>query len=417
MMRWGGSRPDGAGRGARRDLLKKLLLASSALGLAIVAFVVYSSQFATPQTVTVRPQPATRSSTTGPAAGVDVGTLALGGGGQGARVGPGEKTKIQIFDDYGRLKAEFRSQRWEPVDNAGDEFKLTRPEVWIFTPSGQVTHIVADGGQVVVEQVGRGNLSPKWGWLRGNVRIFIDRTTKSWRERNAAFARPEQHPESVIQIWLDEVRFDVDLAQLTSEGPIQVQSHEADIQGQGLVMHWNELDDRIELLEIREGKRMLLRRTGVVSFALPGSESEVSPPAGSAAAAVTAMSQQASVAKSPTTQPQAAEKDPAAMTNLSACASVSLSHHPLMSTGRLLTLSSSIQSGATSCECARISLIMIGQPPSSQCAASRARSIPSVRRSPLRSAVALGSLSHTRAKSCRSARLTVQSWLRSPTGH
>ncbi len=314
MMRWRRSRPDRAARGARRDLLKKLLLASSALGLALLAFVVYSSQFATPRTVTVRPQPATRPLTTGPAAGVEVGTLALGTGGQGAQIGPGDKTKIQVFDDYGRLKAEFRSQRWEPV--AEDEFKLTRPEVWVFTPSGQVTHIVADGGQVVVEQVGRGNLNPKWGWLRGNVRIFIDLTTKAWRERNPAHARPEQHPESVIQIWLDEVRFDVDLAQLTSDGPIQVQSHEADIQGQGLVMHWNQLDDRIELLEIREGKRMLLRRTGVVNFALPGSEREVSPPAGSGAATVTVLSQQASLAKSPATQPESAGNRPAAVANL-----------------------------------------------------------------------------------------------------
>ena len=314
MMRWRRSRADGAARAARRDLMKKLLLASSALGLAIVAFVVYSSQFATPQTVTVRPRPATRSSTTGPAGGMDVGALALDAGGQGARIGPGDKTKIQIFDDYGRLKAEFRSQRWEPVDDAGDEFKLTRPEVWIFTPSGQVTHIVADGGQVVVEQVGRGNLNPKWGWLRGNVRVFIDRTTKAWRERNPLLARPEQHPESVIQIWLDEVRFDVALAQLTSEGPIQVQSHEADIQGQGLVMHWNQLDDRIELLEIREGKRMLLRRTGVVSFALPGSEREVSSPGGSAAMAATVLSAQPDAAKSPATQ--AAERGRATVTNM-----------------------------------------------------------------------------------------------------
>jgi len=314
MMRWRRSKPDGASRAARRDLLKKLLLASSALGLAVLAFVIYSSQFATPQTVTVRPQPVTRPSTMGRPNGAEVGTLALGAGGQGAQIGPGDKTKIQVFDDYGRLKAEFRSQRWEPV--AEDEFKLTRPEVWIFTPSGQVTHIVADGGQVVVEQVGRGNLNPKWGWLRGNVRIFIDRTTKAWRDRNPVLARPEQHPESVIQIWLDEVRFDVDLAQLTSEGPIQVQSHEADIQGQGLVMHWNQLDDRIELLEIREGKRMLLRRAGLVNFALPGSEREVSPPAGSAATAMAALPVPSGSTESPATQPESAGNRLAAVANL-----------------------------------------------------------------------------------------------------
>ncbi|HUW84212.1 MAG TPA: hypothetical protein VMZ31_15615 [Phycisphaerae bacterium] len=314
MMRWRRSRPDRAARASRRDLLKKFLLASAALGLAVLAFVVYSSQFATPQTVTVRPRPATRPSTTGPASGMEVGTLALGGGGQGAQIGPGDKTKIQVFDDYGRLKAEFRSQRWEPV--AEDEFKLTRPEVWVFTPSGQVTHIVADDGQVVVEQVGRGNLNPKWGWLRGNVRIFIDRTTNAWRERNSSYARPEQHPESVIQIWLDEVRFDVDLAQLTSDGPIQVQSHEADIQGHGLVMHWNQLDDRIALLEIREGKRMLLRRTGLVNFALPGSEREVSPPAESATTAMTALPTPSGSTESPATQPQVTGNRPAAVANL-----------------------------------------------------------------------------------------------------
>ncbi|MFQ6048956.1 MAG: hypothetical protein ACE5K7_06295, partial [Phycisphaerae bacterium] len=220
-------------------MLKKLLLAASTLGLVLVAFAIYSRQFgaARPARVVAGGLDATRPlspTTTAAASGLRVG--------QAGAVGPGEKPFVQIFDDYGRLKAQFRAQRWEPL--AEDEFALTSPEVWLFMPAGQMTHIIADQGRVIVQQVARSNVTPRRGWLRGHVRVFIDRTTSRWRQQNPDRARPQQHPESIIHIWLDQVQFDMDLAQLSSQGPLRVQSAEAEIEGQGLLLQWNELDNR-----------------------------------------------------------------------------------------------------------------------------------------------------------------------------
>ena len=253
-------------------MVKKLLLAAASLGLILVVFAIYSRKFAPTQTVRMPARGTTQQ------AGSQKETTPVTIKGLGlsreTEIGAGEKPLVQVFDEYGRIKYQFRSLRWEPV--AEDEMHLVKAEIWIFRPSGQFVHISADEGQVVMQQVGNKDVVPKHGWLRDNVRIYIDRTTRKWREENPDRAKPEQHPDSVIHIWLDEVRFDMDLAQLMADGPLEVQSRYAEIRGRGLALHWNQVDDRIELLEIAEGDRMKLRRSGLVSFAMPGSEEELS---------------------------------------------------------------------------------------------------------------------------------------------
>jgi len=254
-------------------MVKKLLLAASSLGLILVVFAIYSHQFAPTQTVRMPARSTTQQS--GSQKEITPVTVKGLGPTRETEIGAGEKPLVQVFDDYGRIKYQFRSHRWEPV--ADDEMHLVKAEIWIFRPSGQFVHISADEGQIVMQQVGNKDVVPKHGWLRDNVRIYIDRTTRKWREENPDRAKPEQHPDSVIHIWLDEVRFDMDLAQLMADGPLQVQSRYAEIRGRGLALHWNQVDDRIELLEIAQGDRMKLHRSGLVSFAMPGSEQELSP--------------------------------------------------------------------------------------------------------------------------------------------
>jgi hypothetical protein len=57
---------------------------------------------------------------------------------------------------------------------------------------------------------------------------------------------PEQHPEYVVHMWLGYVEFDLDLARLTSPSEFKVQSHDATVEGTGLLLAWNEVDRRIE---------------------------------------------------------------------------------------------------------------------------------------------------------------------------
>jgi len=186
------------------------------------------------------------------------------------RLTPGDQAFVIIYDKItGDPKYRFRAERWEPITD--NEFHLTRPDVRIHMPDGQTTYIRAAEGQVVLNQTGRNSIEPKRGWLKGDVRVTIDRTTKKWRTEHPDEAELEQHPDQTINIFLGDVTFDLDRARLETDGQIRVQSVESDIDGKGLVLAWNQPDNRIEYLTIREGKKMELRRGGsMVDFAMPG---------------------------------------------------------------------------------------------------------------------------------------------------
>ena len=102
-------------------LVKKLLLAAASLGMALVAFAFYSREFVQVQTLTPPPRATTRPELQSLAlaesrpAGARVSGLAMGGD---VVISGGEKPKHQYYDDFGRLKAEFQAQRWEPVAEA-----------------------------------------------------------------------------------------------------------------------------------------------------------------------------------------------------------------------------------------------------------------------------------------------------------
>ncbi len=105
--------------------------------------------------------------------------------------------------------------------------------------------------------------------------ILIDRTDKAWRKANPELAEPEEHPERVVKIWLDELKFDLDQSRIESKGSLRVQAAEAEIEGEGLTLAWNERDNRVEELIIEKGHFMELRRGGgMVSFDMPGRERE-----------------------------------------------------------------------------------------------------------------------------------------------
>lgn len=193
------------------------------------------------------------------------------------RLTPGDQAFVIIYDKItGDPKYRFRSERWEPITD--NEFHLTRPDVRIHMPDGQTTYIRAAEGQVVLNQTGRNSIEPKRGWLKGDVRVTIDRTTKKWRAEHPDEAELEQHPDQTINIFLGDVTFDLDRARLETNGQIRVQSVESDIDGKGLVLAWNQPDNRIEYLTIREGKKMELRKGGsMVDFAMPGTTRNARP--------------------------------------------------------------------------------------------------------------------------------------------
>lgn len=246
-------------------MFKKVIVVLSTFAVALLLFALYQWHEETP-TDTARLGPPTLAPVeTRPAP--EEPTFKF----RDVQVPPGEKPSVVVYDDRGIPKISVGMEKWHPV--AENEWHMTRPEVRLLLPAGQIVHVTADEGQIVVAKEEDDNYDPKRGWLRGHVHIVIDRTDERWRKENPDRAAPDQHREYLVHLWLDDVKFDLDLARLSSLGSIRVESYDATVEGTGLVMAWNEVDRRIELLEIARGRRMELRRdAGLVEFSMPGGE-------------------------------------------------------------------------------------------------------------------------------------------------
>ena len=247
-------------------MLKKVLLFVSTFAVAVLLFLVYQWGDPTRTTTKKTDAPPPEIPTT-QMADADAPRFKV----RNMSVPPGAKQFLVVYDDRGRARIRFRSEQWRPISE--NEWHMTKPEVWQVLSGGQPIHVTADEGQVIVAREQNDNYNPKRGWLRGNVHILIDRTDEAWRSENPDRALPEQHPEFVVDLWLDDVEFDLDMARLESKGRIKVQSYDATVEGMGLTLVWNEVDRRIDLLEVARGRRIELRRdTGFIEFAVPGAD-------------------------------------------------------------------------------------------------------------------------------------------------
>ena len=194
----------------------------------------------------------------------------------GVAFSPGEKTLARIYDDVsGRLKYQFEAKTWEPVSEA--DFRLQQLQIQIFSPRGEITTITADEAEVTLARRAKNRVEPKRGRMHGQVHVIIDRTTAEWREANPELADRDAHPEELTHIHLADAQFDLEQAELTTDGPLVVESVEATIdQVQGLKLQWNQADNRLDALRFTQGGRMTLHRGGrVIDFAMPGADRDV----------------------------------------------------------------------------------------------------------------------------------------------
>lgn len=176
---------------------------------------------------------------------------------RGGLLTDGDAPVLRVYDKEGKTRIAFEATKFDAVSDT--EFELVEPTVRLALAGGELAYIWADEGRVTVLQGEDDKPNPKRGQLRGNVRLFIDMTTEAWRADHPDRAALDQHPEAVVKLWLDHVRFDLDLSYLDSDGPILLQSSYGDLEGKGLTIVWNELERRIQQLVIAQGRRAVLR--------------------------------------------------------------------------------------------------------------------------------------------------------------
>ncbi|MBI4581811.1 MAG: hypothetical protein HY718_19095 [Planctomycetes bacterium] len=255
-------------------MLKKAVKAFAIFALVGVAYLAYQWQDTTPTWARRSAAPPDvrllRSSTTAP------GSQPAGMNINGNIVSPGQAPIIRVIDpETGESKYLFQATSWAPLSET--TFHLTQPTARVLLPGGQLAYVRADEGEIVLQRDAKGNYNPRRGQLSGHVQLLIDRTKPEWRKQNPERVDPQEHADAVYKIWMDDVAFDLDLARLETDGPILVQSTDATVEGRGLTLIWNEVNRRIKLLRINEGKRASMRVKSLVQIGIAREEQAASP--------------------------------------------------------------------------------------------------------------------------------------------
>ncbi|NLE30583.1 MAG: hypothetical protein GX629_13035, partial [Phycisphaerae bacterium] len=179
--------------------------------------------------------------------------------------GEGDKAYFERYEK-GRLVYQFRSQSWKPTDPKTPKlFDLEKPELRLFMRNGQILHISADEGQIEASAGKKSELEPKRGELRGKIHIYIDRGTDPNR------TPAELRPDDIVHIWLNQIRFDLENNRIETEDPLNIESEEAQLIGEGLTITWNDATHQIEEITVRKGEKLVLfHGADMIGMQVPG---------------------------------------------------------------------------------------------------------------------------------------------------
>jgi lipopolysaccharide export system protein LptA len=170
-------------------------------------------------------------------------------------VSPGEGVELTFYDDQTGLPTQrFVCREWTPVAGTTNEVAVSGPQLKLWLRNGMIATLSAAEGYLTVDRLETGPGQPRFGSLRGDVRIEVDRSTQ--RDRLPL----EQRPDDLLTVVLDDLRFDLDLGEVRSDGPLEIVSRDFELAGTGLDLVWNRVENMVESLRIRQGEHLVLRR-------------------------------------------------------------------------------------------------------------------------------------------------------------
>ncbi len=174
---------------------------------------------------------------------------------EGIDVQPGRKMELTQRDEHtGRATARFRFDTWEPVGDDKRQIRVEKPELTMLMPSRMVAHITAERGQIFVEKVDQPQQRPQRGRLTGGVTITLER-------RSTLEPQPdEESSEAPILIELENLNFDIDVGELSTDprGKVDVRHPDFELAGRGLFLEWSQADNRVNQFTLRHGDHLVL---------------------------------------------------------------------------------------------------------------------------------------------------------------
>ncbi|MCG3125480.1 MAG: hypothetical protein CHACPFDD_00303 [Phycisphaerae bacterium] len=232
---------------------RNLLLTACSAGVLIALFVAYSKLVRDPAIESSQRQDIIETVPT--AAEISPQQSMQGAAGdQNVVIPPGGGAGITLYDERtGEATHNLRYEEWRPgSEGSRDEVWVKSPVLTFLLPSGMVATVSADEGEITVDRLQKSRAGWKFGWLRGDATIILDRGARRIRSST------QPHDDDVITVRMSEVFFDLDLGQLRCDERVAVSSADFDIAGSGLDLVWNQAANRVEQLTIAHGDKLVL---------------------------------------------------------------------------------------------------------------------------------------------------------------
>lgn len=199
----------------------------------------------------------------------------------GLTVGPGEGPWVRQFDSSGRLANAFRATKYDP--QRGGMVKVAEPEMVFFMKDGRRLKLRGHDGDVFVREGGGAGKGKGGAAAAGPMGGGPTRPPSRGRlndVRIEMFEAPSD-ADPALTLTMNNVAFDNDTFRIATEPytdetgrpragdevPVTIRSREDkyEFDGRGLTIRWNDRDDRLEMLEVTHGERLLVNDPALLS--------------------------------------------------------------------------------------------------------------------------------------------------------
>lgn len=142
---------------------------------------------------------------------------------------------------------QFWGQRVTPLQQG--LIRVDQPGMRVHLAPSRVLQITARSGTFVAP-----DNQPRSGDFESDVVVTLFETRDGSRP-----VLSENSPDIQLRLFLDDAAFDVDLGQIDSVGPVRLTGPSVDFTGRGLRINYNERRNRLERLEVMEGRELRLK--------------------------------------------------------------------------------------------------------------------------------------------------------------
>ena len=165
-------------------------------------------------------------------------------------------------DDPTRIASTLRADRFEPIGEG--RRRLDKPESWIFLEDGRAIRVNADFATMLMPDP---NQPPESGTLEGNIVLRAYDTIPA-----PGTPAPDDQAPTLTARFDQPVEFERRYLRMRSAGRFEIQSEQIDFFGTDLTVIMNNLRNRIELVDVGQGDKIVIHTNAVQST--PDSTSE-----------------------------------------------------------------------------------------------------------------------------------------------